>query len=86
MASTGNRTSDLLILRPTPYPLGHMLQDKGAHIGLIGRNGLFVWFFCGFFVGLFTPYAAMYHNSQSSKDKILVICRKWKMANLINIV
>ena len=25
MASTGNRTPDLLILSPTPYPLGHML-------------------------------------------------------------
>ena len=26
MASTGNRTLDLLILSPTPYPLGHMLM------------------------------------------------------------
>ena len=25
MASNGNRTPDLLILSPTPYPLGHML-------------------------------------------------------------
>ena len=25
MASTGNRTPDLLILSPTPYPLGHVL-------------------------------------------------------------
>ena len=25
MASTGNRTTDLLILSPMPYPLGHML-------------------------------------------------------------
>ena len=28
MASTGNRTPDLLILSPTPYPLGHMLRMK----------------------------------------------------------
>ena len=27
MASTGNRTPDLLILSPTPYPLGHMLPQ-----------------------------------------------------------
>ena len=27
MASTGNRTPDLLILSPTPYPLGHMLPS-----------------------------------------------------------
>ena len=28
MASTGNRTPDLLILSPTPYPLGHMLPPR----------------------------------------------------------
>ena len=27
MPSTGNRTPDLLILSPTPYPLGHMLPS-----------------------------------------------------------
>ena len=27
MASTGNRTPDLLILSPTPYPLGHVLPQ-----------------------------------------------------------
>ena len=28
MASTGNRTPDLLILSPMPYPLGHMLKSE----------------------------------------------------------
>ena len=28
MANTGNRTPDLLILSPTPYPLGHMLPTR----------------------------------------------------------
>ena len=35
MASTGNRTPDLLILSPTPYPLGHVLPSHtllhGSH-------------------------------------------------------
>ena len=40
MASTGNRTPDLLILSPTPYPLGHMLpQCSETQISLM----LFPW-------------------------------------------
>ena len=32
LASTGNRTPDILILSPTPYPLGHMLFVCACHL------------------------------------------------------
>ena len=46
MATTGNRTSDLLILSPTPYQLGHMLPvthnaRTDAIYGLISLEKVF---------------------------------------------
>ena len=39
MASTGNRTPNLLILSPMPYPLGHMLQKEKVGRGGEGGEG-----------------------------------------------
>ena len=39
MANSGNRAPDLLILSPTPYPLGHMWQFISFHRWLMA-----VWF------------------------------------------
>ena len=39
MTSTGNRTKDLLILSPMPYPLGHMLPYQQINI-LIDKNAI----------------------------------------------
>ena len=49
VARTGNRTTDLLILSPTPYPLGHMLPQIVAEL-IVNQTTKVPWIIDSFFL------------------------------------